>query len=105
MTRISVSNLFFGCVVVSHSLGLTCDRASTFLYASTADAKAHSCLMCHRSPEVLWHIPSHICNGKPFRVFQRQCLHLVTAAPSYRLRKPRGHGGKCRQPAHLEQPP
>ncbi|XP_075533333.1 uncharacterized protein LOC142566309 isoform X2 [Dermacentor variabilis] len=46
-----------------------------------------------------------ICNGKPFRVFQRQCLRLVTAAPSYRLRKPRGRGGKCRQPAHLEQPP
>ncbi|XP_075538966.1 uncharacterized protein LOC142573248 isoform X1 [Dermacentor variabilis] len=115
----------------------------------------HSCLVCHRSPEVLWHIPSHICNGKPFRVFQshtedlaatpagkkqkqskswcvldtmfenfwarrvqeaditalisiishlnglffllRQCLHLVTAAPSYRLCKPRGHGGKRSQ--------
>ncbi|XP_075538968.1 uncharacterized protein LOC142573248 isoform X3 [Dermacentor variabilis] len=38
-----------------------------------------------------------ICNGKPFRVFQRQCLHLVTAAPSYRLCKPRGHGGKRSQ--------
>nr|XP_054918963.1 uncharacterized protein LOC129380852 [Dermacentor andersoni] len=29
MTRISVSNLFFGCVVVSYSLGVTCDGAST----------------------------------------------------------------------------
>ncbi|XP_070381993.1 uncharacterized protein [Dermacentor albipictus] len=57
----------------------------------------HSCLMCHRSPEVVWHIPSHICNGKPFPVFQRQCLRLATAAPSYRLRKPRGRGGKCSQ--------
>ncbi|XP_075529512.1 uncharacterized protein LOC142560962 isoform X2 [Dermacentor variabilis] len=35
----------------------------------------------------------------------RQCLRLATAAPSYRLRKPRGRGGKCRQPAHLEQTP
>ncbi|XP_075547195.1 uncharacterized protein LOC142580198 [Dermacentor variabilis] len=40
MARISVSNLFFGCVVVSYSLGLTCDRAST------SDAMAHTLVPC-----------------------------------------------------------